>query len=73
MKEIIIFGSYSDTERKQKVLEDNLDKAAKMGIDTLVYAHYALPKHIQDKCTYYIFDVSNPVFENLDLRVWNIW
>lgn len=72
MKEIIIFGSYSDTERKQKVLEDNLDKAAKMGIDTLVYAHYALPKHIQDKCTYYIFDVSNPVFENLDLRVWNI-
>ena len=72
MKEIIIFGSYSDTKRKQKVLEDNLDEAIKMGIDTLVYAHYPLPQHIQDKCTYYVFDVSNPVFENLNLRVWNI-
>jgi hypothetical protein len=72
MKEIAIFGSYSDTERKQKLLENSLDKAKKMGIDTLVYAHYALPKHIQDKCTYYIFDVSNPVFKNEYLHVWNI-
>lgn len=74
MKEIAIFGSYSDTERKQKLLEDNLDRAKEMGLDTLVYAHYPLPKHIQDKCNFYIFDVSNPVIqdERVSLHVWNI-
>jgi len=63
MKEIIIVGSYCNTEKKLLCLIDLIAKAKENNMDILVYGRYPIPEYVQSMCDYWIYDKSNPVFK----------
>jgi len=67
MKEIVLIGSYCDTQIKLDILEKQIDDLKLLNIDILVFGRYPLPPHIQKKCDYFIFDKSNPILEDRTL------
>jgi hypothetical protein len=71
VKEIIIVGSYCNTEKKLLCLIDLITKAKKNGMDILVYGRYPIPEYVQSMCDYWIYDRSNPIFKT-DRKVY-IW
>jgi hypothetical protein len=71
VKEIIIVGSYCNTEKKLLCLIDLITKAKKNNMDVLVYGRYPIPEYVQSMCDYWIYDRSNPVFKT-DRKVY-IW
>ena len=67
MKEIILIGSYCNTQIKLDILEKQIDDLKLLNVDILVFGRYPLPLDIQKKCDYFIFDKSNPIIENRTL------
>ena len=63
MKEVLIVGSYCNTQVKLNALEELLDKAQEMNLPTIVFGRWPIPEKLQQKCDYWIYDKSNPVLE----------
>jgi hypothetical protein len=73
MRELIIIGSYADSNIKLELLEKCIIGCKHKGLDVLVYAKYPIPERIHKLCDYYIFDKSNPIVKNRVFSVWRIW
>ena len=67
MKEIILIGSYCNTQIKLDILEKQIDSLKLLNIDILVFGRYPLPSYIQKRCAYFRFDKYNPIIENRTL------
>lgn len=59
MKEIYIVSAYPNTEYKQQLLVDLIDKLKSLQKEVLIASHYSIPKWIVDKVDYYIYDSKN--------------
>jgi hypothetical protein len=70
MREVILVGSYCDTEVKLKALENLLDAAKSMDIPVIAFGRWPIPERIQEKCAYWIYDQSNPVLSERTLDHW---
>ena len=62
--EIVLIGSYCDTQIKLDTLEKQIDSLKLLNLDILVFGRHPLPQHIQKKCDYFIFDKSNPILKD---------
>jgi hypothetical protein len=69
-KEIVILGSYCNTNEKLAALEKAIIQAKSFGQDVMVFGRYPIPERIQKMCDYWIFDKSNPVMEDRALNHW---
>jgi hypothetical protein len=59
MKKIIIIGAFPNTEEKEKMLSDCIDKLSLSDYDLMVVSHHPLPLYIQEKVNFSIYDKEN--------------
>ena len=52
MKKIALITSFCNTEEKLKLLHNNIVTLKEMGLDTMVFSFFPLPKHIVDLVNY---------------------
>jgi len=62
MKKIALITSFCNTEEKLKLLHNNIVTLKEMGLDTMVFSFFPLPKHIVDLVNYTLIIKENPVF-----------
>lgn len=73
MKDIVIIGSYANTEKKLELVEQCILNSKKLGFDVLLYAKYPVTDKIYGLCDYFIFDKSNPMVPDRVFTVWRLW
>jgi len=62
MKKIALITSFCNTEEKLKLLHNNIVTLKEMGLDTMIFSFFPLPKHIVDLVNYTLIIKENPVF-----------
>jgi len=72
-KNLIILTCHCDTDKKLKVLEDNIKILKSNSFHILIISHIPVPFKIQQKVEYFIYDKSNPVLHPPQrlFRFWN--
>jgi len=61
MKNLVIILSHCDTERKIKILQDNLESLDMLGLDVMLLSHCPINTDIQKQVNYFVYDESNPL------------
>ena len=70
---LVILTCHCDTEKKQKVLVDNINLLKQNGHHVLLVSHIPIPLEIQQKAEYFIYDKNNPILSPplRQFRYWN--
>jgi hypothetical protein len=61
MRKVILISSHCEDEEKVNVLEKNLIKLNKIGIDIILYSTVTLKEEITKLCTHYFYTKENPI------------
>ena len=59
MKKLIIIDTFITSKKIEKTLNNCVDRLKDNGYDLMVVSHKPIPKYIQDKLDYFIFDKDN--------------
>jgi hypothetical protein len=72
MKKIALISTFCDTEEKQNVLRENINKVKSLGTDVMVISPIEIPQDIVKICDFFLFTKENPILP-LDIRKQLVW
>lgn len=72
MKKIALISTFCDTEEKQKILEDNIIKIKKLGVDVMAISPIEIPQKIVNLCDYFFYTKDNELLK-WPIRMYTHW
>lgn len=71
MKSAILITAYPNNQSKLDNLQQLLSKLKELDYDICLSSHIAIPPHIVSLCNYYIYDSSNDLYFDPEVKYWN--
>jgi hypothetical protein len=72
MKKIALISTFCDTEEKQKILEENINKLKSFGVDVMAISPIEIPQKIVNLCDYFFYTKDNELLK-WPIRIYTHW